>query len=197
MGCCCAGFTDIDDMKTNLLETSILKQYNIIPEILNTSEETKNEIIIEYSNNINVLIGRELTIKDTSTTPINIKYECDKRSLYTLIMIDPDALSQKCQIFGPIVHYMIINIKGNNINSGEIKATYKGPSPPPNTGLHRYIFFILEQRIKYEYNTFNTMYSRIRFDFRKFIDDYGLKIHAVNFFLAQNQGNKSSQMTLN
>lgn len=58
----------------------------------------------------------------------------DTNQRYTLIMYDPDATN------GTYVHWIVTNITNNNIKNGKILLPYKGPSPPPKTGKHRYIF---------------------------------------------------------
>lgn len=60
-------------------------------------------------------------------------------ALYTLIMYDPDAIN------GTYIHWLITNVKNNDITKGNILIPYKGPAPPPKTGKHRYIFKLYEQ----------------------------------------------------
>ena len=54
-------------------------------------------------------------------------------------MHDPDS------VHGDYCHWLIINIQGNNLNNGDTILPYKGPSPPPKTGVHRYIFELYKQ----------------------------------------------------
>ena len=56
-------------------------------------------------------------------------------------MYDPNALK------GTYIHWIVSNIKNNNVNEGTYLITYKGPAPPPRTGKHRYIFELYEQKI--------------------------------------------------
>jgi hypothetical protein len=100
------------------------------------------EFEIYYKNN-KIKNNQFLTPSDTNKQPI-IKYNNYDDKLYTIIMYDPDAIN------GTFVHWAIVNIPGNNINNGDILLPYKGPSPPYNTGKHRYIFNLYEQSNKIE-----------------------------------------------
>lgn len=85
-----------------------------------------------------ILIDKQyLTPLQTGKQP-TISYLFEPNELYTLIMYDPDTP------MGDYVHWLVINIK-DNINNGQTIIPYKGPSPPINTGIHRYIFYIYKQ----------------------------------------------------
>jgi hypothetical protein len=58
----------------------------------------------------------------------------DKKTLYTLIMHDPDAPS------GNFIHWIKINMNGNE----ETVVEYMPPSPPKGQ-THRYIFLLIKQ----------------------------------------------------
>jgi phosphatidylethanolamine-binding protein (PEBP) family uncharacterized protein len=81
-----------------------------------------------------------LKVSETQVKP-EIKLSYDIRKTYLLIMYDPDAVS------GTYIHWVISNIKNNNINEGIELITYKGPAPPPKTGKHHYIFELFEQNL--------------------------------------------------
>ena len=91
---------------------------------------------IKY-NNEEVINKHFLTPIQTKQQP-KIYYNFNQNELYTLIMYDPDTP------YGDYVHWLIINIKGN-ITNNETIIPYKGPAPPINTGVHRYIFLIYKQ----------------------------------------------------
>jgi phosphatidylethanolamine-binding protein (PEBP) family uncharacterized protein len=76
-----------------------------------------------------------LSILSTHTQPA-IDFKSDANKYYTLIMRDPDA------VLGHRVHWLVINIHGNNIQSGFPVFPYLGPAPPPHSGTHHYIFEI-------------------------------------------------------
>jgi len=89
-------------------------------------------------NNTEVTKGLFLTPLQAHSEP-KVEYNAKPNSLYTLIMYDPDA------VVGNYLHWVVINISGNNVQGGQQLLNYKGPAPPQGTGIHRYIFLIFEQ----------------------------------------------------
>jgi hypothetical protein len=94
-----------------------------------------------YYKNKELNNSQYLKPTEASSKP-DINYEGNPNKLYTLIMHDPDAP------VGNVVHWVLVNIKGSDINSGKELIKYKGPAPPPGSGTHRYIFLIYEQLIE-------------------------------------------------
>ena len=90
-----------------------------------------------YNNNITE--NEFLTPNETQKQP-QVKLNYDNNKEYIIIMHDPDAVG------GNRIHWMITNIRNNEINSGKIIFPYKGPKPPPKTGKHRYIFELYKQQ---------------------------------------------------
>jgi len=95
-------------------------------------------MIVTYSKNIKVTNKkvRNLSKNDTATVPkIDFGNLLEKDKYYTLIMHDPDAVN--------INHNVIQSNSNSNSNSNSTFDTflaYKGPHPPPGSGLHKYIF---------------------------------------------------------
>jgi len=58
---------------------------------------------------------------------------------------DPDAPSRKEPTYREWHHWLVGNVPGNDISKGEVLSAYIGSGPPPNTGLHRYVFLIYKQ----------------------------------------------------
>lgn len=48
--------------------------------------------------------------------------------------LDPDAPSRANPKFGEWLHWLIVNIKGNDVSSGEVIDDYVGAGPPQGTG---------------------------------------------------------------
>ena len=53
--------------------------------------------------------------------------------------LDPDAPSRADPKFGEWRHWLVVNIAGTDVSSGDVLSVYVGAGPPPGTGLHRYI----------------------------------------------------------
>ena len=76
-------------------------------------------------SNINVIYNNKkinnednLTPEETSVKP-SVSYNSDNdNSLYTLIMHDPDS------IYGNRIHWLIVNIPGNNLQNGQTILEY-------------------------------------------------------------------------
>jgi len=97
-----------------------------------------SDILIDYDGK-NVK-GQFFTPTETKTKPFVSFTGLLKNKLYTLLMHDPNAVG------GNVNHWIVVNIKNGDINSGQTIVTYKGPSPPPNTGVHHYIFDLYIQK---------------------------------------------------
>jgi phosphatidylethanolamine-binding protein (PEBP) family uncharacterized protein len=86
---------------------------------------------------------------ETSKQPLVSGLSDDK--CYCLLMIDPDAGKQKPNDPRPgnsdryYLHWLIVNISGGDVSSGDTLVSYQGPTPPPGTGKHEYIFQLYEQ----------------------------------------------------
>jgi phosphatidylethanolamine-binding protein (PEBP) family uncharacterized protein len=99
---------------------------------------------IEY-NNKTIKNGLFLKPSETQKQP-KIFYK-NSNKYYTVLMYDPDAYKLVNNKLVPTthIHLLIINIKGNDIQTGNIILPYTGPAPPSKTGKHRYIFELYEQ----------------------------------------------------
>lgn len=84
--------------------------------------------------------------------------------LYTLVLTDPDAPSRGNEKWSEYAHWVVTDLRlepstlsGNDIvNEAEVGINfvpsgghelipYMGPGPPPETGLHRYVFILYRQ----------------------------------------------------
>jgi phosphatidylethanolamine-binding protein (PEBP) family uncharacterized protein len=81
-----------------------------------------------------------LSIAFTQDQP-TLDFKAYANKYYTLVVRDPDA------VLGHRVHWLVVNIRGNDIQSGFPVFPYLGPAPPPHSGTHHYIFEIYSQDI--------------------------------------------------
>ena len=79
------------------------------------------QLNIQYGQK--TVAGQEFTVAETAVKPL-----AEILAGYYLVMYDPDAVK-------PAYIHWISSAKGNTIQ-------YQGPTPPPNTGIHRYIFVL-------------------------------------------------------
>jgi phosphatidylethanolamine-binding protein (PEBP) family uncharacterized protein len=91
-------------------------------------------------NNKPINNNQVLKVSKTQNKP-EINLQVNKTKTYLLIMYDPDA------VIGTFIHWIVSDIKNNDIDKGRDLITYKGPAPPPKTGKHHYIFELYEQQL--------------------------------------------------
>ncbi|XP_077162334.1 phosphatidylethanolamine-binding protein 4 isoform X2 [Paroedura picta] len=80
----------------------------------------------------------------------NVRYQkADKNKQYVLIMVDPDAPSRANPKYRYWRHWLVTNITGADLKTGKVQGSaltdYIRPTPPSNSGYHRYRFQIYEQ----------------------------------------------------
>jgi len=118
-----------------------------------------------------------------------VKYEADSNALYTLAFVDPDAPSRAEPKFRSWRHWLVVNIKGSDLSSGETLTPYIGPGPPEGTNLHRYTFWVYKQSAPVKIEAFNNeREGRRSFSIR----DFAHKNHLGSplgfaYFFAQHQ----------
>ena len=123
----------------------------IIPDIIDRSP--KGIAHVTYEGDIKVNLGNELEPKQVKAEP-NVTWDAKDDSLYTVLMVDPDAPSRESPTYREILHWLVINIPGNRIAEGQVIAEYIGSGPPEGTGLHRYVFLVFQQSEKIIANKF-------------------------------------------
>src|SRR6516165_6612428 len=78
---------------------------------------------------------------------LTISWDNDKKKLYTLVFFDLDApYPDESDI--PYIHYLVINVPGDNIEKGKTVLEYKPTIPPKDSSPHEYIVQLYEQPTK-------------------------------------------------
>lgn len=150
-------------------------------------------IQVTYCNGLQVAAGNELTPSQVSKAPCNVSWSADGSSLYTLIMVDPDAPSRDQPSLGEFIHWLVINIKDNDVSTGETITPYLGSMPPKDTGLHRYTFLVFEHSTPVKLHELvekrlrsGTIADRVSFSTKNFIRQNTLgNPVAANMYVAQ------------
>ncbi|XP_069610603.1 phosphatidylethanolamine-binding protein 1-like [Ranitomeya imitator] len=110
-------------------------------------EKPAHPLTVSYGPVVIEELGQVLTPTQVQNRPTSISWEgMDGNKLYTLVLTDPDAPSRKTPKFREWHHFLVINMKGNDINSGCVLSDYIGAGPPKGTGLHRYVWLVYEQK---------------------------------------------------
>lgn len=82
----------------------------------------------------------------------HVEWPAEPNDYYSLILTDPDAPSRTDPKFREFKHWVVVNIPGNDVASGDALAEYVGSGPPKDTGLHRYVFLLYKQPGKLQFD---------------------------------------------
>ncbi|XP_058803992.1 protein D2-like [Phymastichus coffea] len=155
--------------------TEALKTHEVIPDVIDTIPSAV--VKVSYPSGATVDIGKELTPTQVKDQP-TVEWDADDSSFYTLCMTDPDAPSRKEPKFREWHHWLVTNIPGKDVSKGEVLSQYIGSGPPPNTGLHRYVFLVYKQPSKLKFDekhlTNRSGDGRNNFSIKKFAQKYNL-----------------------
>ncbi|XP_053698466.1 protein D3-like [Sabethes cyaneus] len=99
---------------------------------------------VSYPSGQQVSLGNELTPTQVKDQP-TVSWDAEPNGLYTLIMTDPDAPSRANPKMREWKHWIVTNIAGSDLSTGETLAEYISSAPPEGSGLHRYVFLVYKQ----------------------------------------------------
>ncbi len=60
-------------------------------------------------------------------------------------MFDLDAPSRQTPTYREILHWLVVNIPGKDVAKGDVRKVYRGPGPPPGTGINYFLVDIVEK----------------------------------------------------
>eukprot|EP00483_Globobulimina_turgida_P005991 UN06001 len=168
-------------------------EFCIMPDILTTELTTElptEQLEVEFNNKL-IEPAQELSPSESSIQP-HVRWKGVKDKNYTLMMVDPDPPSRRAPFLKDILHWMVINIPSNELQKGITLASYRGPGPPPFTGLHRYVLLLYEQEDEKGPDTikFTKMNQRMKFKTTEFAKKNNLKLIGASFYISQNKLNK-------
>ncbi|NXY22863.1 RM38 protein, partial [Atrichornis clamosus] len=108
---------------------------------------------VQYSQEdehlVPVYYGNMVTPSEASSAPA-VSYEADKGSLWTLLLTNPDGHLRDAD--SEYLHWLVTNIQGNDIKSGEEMCHYLPPFPARGTGYHRFIFLLFKQHCPIDFS---------------------------------------------
>lgn len=142
-------------------------------------EKPAEVLVVKYGSLEIDELGKVLTPTQVQNRPTSIEWNgCDAGKLYTLAMTDPDAPSRKDPKFREWHHFLVVNMKGNDVGSGCVISDYVGSGPPKGTGLHRYVWLVYEQSAELKCSepvlTNRSGDNRGKFKIQAFRKKYGL-----------------------
>ncbi|XP_041969058.1 protein D3-like [Aricia agestis] len=147
-------------------------------------------VSIKYPSGVEVRNGNELTPTQVKDAPSMISWDVSPNSFYTIALTDPDAPSRAEPKAREWHHWLVGNIPGNDVASGETLSAYIGSGPPQGSGLHRYVFLVYKQPGKLTFDEprlgDRSRDNRAQFSIHKFAQKYNLGDPiAGNFYQAQ------------
>uniref|UniRef100_H2YIE3 Large ribosomal subunit protein mL38 n=1 Tax=Ciona savignyi TaxID=51511 RepID=H2YIE3_CIOSA len=89
-----------------------------------------------------VYYGNELSPGETPTPP-DVTYPTTSDKLWSLLLVNLDGNFEDNE--RELVHWLVGNIQGNDVGSGETLVDYLPPLPIRGTGYHRMVFLLFQQ----------------------------------------------------
>jgi len=118
--------------------------------------------------------------RETAQESLSIEWNGESDKLYTVIFYDMDApYPTPNNTKSPLLHYLITNIKGSDISTGNQLIDYIPPSPPSDSLPHNYFIdvYVQQGHIRPIQHT-----VREKFNVNKFIKDHNLTLVDRNNF---------------
>ncbi|XP_028164612.1 protein D2-like isoform X2 [Ostrinia nubilalis] len=161
--------------------------HQVVPDVVAKAPAALAQV--KYPSGVVVEEGNELTPTQVKDVP-TVSWDASDDKFYTLAMTDPDAPSRTEPKAREWHHWLVANIPGANVASGETLSAYVGSGPPPDTGLHRYVFLVYQQPGKLNFDeprlTNTSGDNRANFAIAKFAKKYNLGDPiAGNFYQAK------------
>ncbi len=145
-----------------------------------------------------VLFGNILQLRFVMNPPI-YRFNAKSDSRYTLIMVDPDVISKGDRKSCCCIHWLVVNIPGNDLAKGKVIIPYMAPYPKliSNDDIHRYVLLMYQQPNRQKFlipkQLLSNEIKNLRgFNLREFESDYQLDLVALNFFYCKRDRVKTS-----
>ncbi|EFJ35970.1 hypothetical protein SELMODRAFT_404352 [Selaginella moellendorffii] len=155
----------------------------IIPAWVDSYDSPYVSVSATFGSRAVTTTGQMFKQADTQKPPVvSISdIHAKKGDLFTLLMVDPDAVSPEKPIYRNVLHWIVTNIPTGTkdvFKHGTNTASYAGPSPP--MGVHRYYILreLYDSRLTLALQkgkiTAGKITRRQQFSVRKFSDEYSL-----------------------
>uniref|UniRef100_A0A5S6Q830 Large ribosomal subunit protein mL38 n=1 Tax=Trichuris muris TaxID=70415 RepID=A0A5S6Q830_TRIMR len=112
-----------------------------------------------------IYFGNLITPTEALSPPL-ISYKAKENSYWTLVLVNPDG-----NIYADrkeVLHWLVCNIPGDNVNAGEVLCNYLQPLPLRGTGLHRLVLVLFKQNVRRQFSSVGSRIDQSRFDGRTF-----------------------------
>ncbi|CAN8016935.1 unnamed protein product [Ixodes persulcatus] len=157
----------------------------LVPDVI--PRAPKQNVVVQYQN-CDVSMGNTLRPEETSLSPDSVVFQTHSNSLYTIVMVDPDAPSRQDPKMRFWRHWLLVNVPANcDLSGADCVTEYAGPSPPKGSGPHRYAFLVYTQgSTRISERDVHLPEARGKFNLAKFLSSLGLAdALAANFFYSE------------
>ncbi|XP_073825762.1 putative odorant-binding protein A5 [Musca autumnalis] len=166
----------------------IFKDYKVIPDMID--EAPKEKLKLEMENGLLVGDGLEYKPADMASIPHIDWPSVDPNKYYSVYMGSPDAPDTKDPRWAESIHWLVLNVPGNQVEKGELYCEYIGPFPPRNSGSMRYVYLVYEQPNKMDFDEKvidpKDGAAHMNYKIKKFAEKYNLgRPVAGNLYRAQ------------
>ncbi|CAH0387423.1 unnamed protein product, partial [Bemisia tabaci] len=100
---------------------------------------------VEWVNGKFASLGNLIPIDVVNSPPHWIDFKGNETEWYTLIMAGLDEPSHMTPTLREYLHWLVVNIPGNEIKEGQELASYNVPAPAEDTGIHRHVIVVYKQ----------------------------------------------------
>lgn len=159
-----------------------MHKFSFVPDVIEKSPE---KILAMSFEDKQVNLGNIFTPTEVKNAP-QITWEADPSDYYTLLMVDNDPPVA----FRQVRHWLVVNIKGSDITTGQNITEFLSSGPPKNHGMHKYLFLLYKQPKQIEFDIPKTSAKsrchRYKFNTNEFAKKYNLGDPiAGNFYQAE------------
>ncbi|XP_055847906.1 putative odorant-binding protein A5 [Episyrphus balteatus] len=167
--------------------TEKMKEFKIIPDLIQSN--VPETLKVEFDSGAIVNMGNKIFPSEARNQPM-VDWNADKNAYYTIMIIAPDAPIPTNPFLRSIVTWLVGNIPGKDVQSGDVLAEYFAISPPRGRGEQRGIYLLYKQPAKLHFDEEPidkyTSKGRLNFSADKFSEKYGLgKPIAGNFYMSE------------
>ncbi|KAJ8711434.1 hypothetical protein PYW07_008676 [Mythimna separata] len=149
-------------------------QSEIVPDVLSVAPFHRMTVLYHSKS---LVEGDILTPTEVKDIPL-VTWDNFPDKFYTVVKTDPDAPSRQKPTYREWLHWMVVNVPGDDIAAGDTIAEYVGAGPSRDTGLHRYVLLVYEQPDRMRFNetrlSNRSMANRTLFSVSKFAKKYNL-----------------------
>ena len=130
---CIAFISSISYVKgdtSTIMSVQVREQFekeSVVPDILD--DYPVSLLNVSYPSGVKADLGNVVTPTQVKDQP-TVQWEAKENSFYTLLMTDPDASSRAEPKFREVRHWLVVNIKGSDVASGETKYQFVGTGAP-------------------------------------------------------------------